>query len=42
MNLIIEEISCLYTQMKKYWQNTLKKWYYRILKRINYNIKGFQ
>ena len=42
MNLIIEEICCLCPQMKQYSKNTLRKWYYRFLKRINYNIKDFQ
>ena len=38
MNLIIEELCFLCPQMKKYSQNTLRKWYYRFLKRINHNI----
>ena len=38
MNLIIEEFCCLCPQMKKYSKNTLRKWYYRFLKRFNYNI----
>ena len=42
MNLIIEEFCCLCPYMKKYSKNTLRKWYYRFLKRINYNIKDFQ
>ena len=41
MNLIIEEFCCLCPQMKKYSKNTLRKWYYRFLKKINYNIKDF-
>ena len=42
MNLIIEEFCSVCPYMKKYSKNSLRKWYYRFLKRINYNIKDFQ
>ena len=42
MNSIIEEFCCVCPQMKKYSKNSLRKWYYRFLKRFNFNIKDFQ
>ena len=42
MNLIIEEFCSLCPDMKSYSKNSLRKWYYRFLKRINYSIKDFQ
>ena len=42
MNLIIEEFCRICPHVKKNSKNTLIKWYYRFLKRINHNIKVFQ
>ena len=42
MNLIIEEFCCICPQMKKHSKSSLRKWYYRFLKRFNFNIKDFQ
>ncbi len=42
MNIIIEEFCCLCPDMKKYPKNSLRNWYYRFLKRFNFNIKDFQ
>ena len=38
MNLIIEEFCCICPEMKKCSKNTLRKWYYRFMKRINHYI----
>ena len=37
-NLIIEEFCNLCPDVKQYSKNSLRKWYHRFLKRINFNI----